>query len=128
MKAEIWAFPKLLLGLVLLSSLSLPACSRRSSGLTIVRWEGARIEDVEWKVNGKAVGKGLDGFQNILVHLRSLDDGASLLVQYPSLLWNETIPGFREDDMFPFRQHDDLRKELELVLIEKKLTSMEEGY
>ena len=107
----------------------LAGCRSEPKDFSVIMWDGgSRLEDLTWKMNDKPCGQGLDGFRNVLSHIRGLKMNAYIRVRYPMEKWNEIVVGYREDDPFPFRDHDDLRKEFCRLCIEKKLTLEREGF
>ena len=86
------------------------------------------MEDITWTVNGKSSGKGLKGFDTVLSQLENLPQDSFLTVRYHHAIWNETIDGYKEDDPFPFRDHDELRKHLDKIRVERRIVQQLENF
>ena len=101
-------------------------CSKKEQTRATIDWRGgSRIENIDWKFNGKPIGHGEQGFTMLLKQLDELDDGASLKVHYPLSLWNTTLPDYELSDPFPFLGRDDLRKKFNAIFSKKRMTLQE---
>ena len=105
-------------------------CSKEEPSKTsaTIDWRGgSRIEDLDWKFNGKPIGHGEQGFATLLKRLDALNDDASLKVHYPGSLWNPDLPDYNRPDPFPFLDRDDLRQKFRAVWSKKRMTIQEFG-
>jgi hypothetical protein len=109
--------------LIAMVPLCFSLCSKQERATAIIEWSGGRrIENLDWKFNGKSIGLGEQGFAKLITKLEELDGGASLKVHYPLNLWNATLPDYDPSDPFPFLDRDDLRKKCMRVLMKKRMT------
>jgi len=103
-------------------------CSREEQSKTsaTIDWRGgSKIEDLDWKFNGKPIGHGEQGFAALLKRLDALDDSASLKVHYPRSLRNIFLPDYNLSDPFPFKERDDLRQKFNTMWAKKRMTIQE---